>query len=205
MKDEVIPFLTAIARAGTSPFASALPVMNGTPRDSPWSPRAPEPPAPAIDAAELAALRDAAMAEGRTAGLRETNAMREKLAGLIAAAEEAKTTRASELVELVAGAAAAVVETYLMEADRAALFRPAIASWISGGSDGTIAVNPRDVAAMTEAVGDAAIPVVGDASVNAGDIQIRGTERELTLDWKTRLDELRIAIAAEIDSARAVQ
>ncbi|MCX5742165.1 MAG: FliH/SctL family protein [Proteobacteria bacterium] len=190
---DIVPFLQAIAAATISPMGASLPTLGPRPV--------------VIDhVAENAAARQAAMVAGRDAGLQETAALRDTLTKLAAGCATAKDARAGELADLVAAAAITVIEAWLGTLESRERLAPVIRGWLEGeGGKAVASVHPSEVEAACEAVGDAAITVVGDDTVNPGDIRIRGGERDLTHAWRNRLDDLRSAITAELASARELQ
>ncbi|HEV7556256.1 MAG TPA: FliH/SctL family protein [Kofleriaceae bacterium] len=199
MADDIQPFLTSLTTA-TRTFAQALPVLATPVAGSPWGPQTSET-TPAID---VEAIRTKAIDEGRAIGKRELDAQRAKLAAMIAALDNDRDGESARIAELVASAAAAVVEAWLEGTDRPTQFAPIVRGWLNktGDGDGAIArVNPADVAAMRAAVGDAMIAVEPDPSVQPGDVRVRGPMLDLTHSWSNRLDELKDAIATAMRSA----
>jgi flagellar biosynthesis/type III secretory pathway protein FliH len=197
--DDIQPFLTSLTTA-TRTFAQALPVLATPVAGSPWGPQTSET-TPAID---VEAIRTKAIDEGRAIGKRELDAQRAKLAAMIAALDNDRDGESARIAELVASAAAAVVEAWLEGTDRPTQFAPIVRGWLNktGDGDGAIArVNPADVAAMRAAVGDAMIAVEPDPSVQPGDVRVRGPMLDLTHSWSNRLDELKDAIATAMRSA----
>ncbi len=202
-----VPFLTA-SPAPQRSFASALPV-HGTPEvTSPWTPKPLAIATPAVaprDEAELAAARAAAIEAGREAGHAETEELRANLARLIAGIAAARADRTTELAELVADAAIAVIGAWLDHgiSERRELFTQLVRGWLQRTGDGggaTAQVHPGDVAAMREAIGDALIAVEPDAKLRPGDVSIRGADLEITHRWQDRLGDLRDAIAAAAEA-----
>jgi len=190
---DIVPFLAAIAAQQVTTRPMLLPSM--------------DPVLAGPDPGALEAERAAAIAAGREAGLRETAALRAKLAGLVEAMRTTREAKATELAELVATAATSVIEAYLGTIPRADMFAPVIRGWLAGDASaaGTVTVHPSDIDATRAAIGDAPLVVVGDATVKAGDIAVASPTRELTIAWQTRLDELRSAITAELAAAHALQ
>ncbi len=217
---EVVPFMAAViaADARTRPFAAALPVSATRAARSPWTVDEASPTPAALTAqststalelaAELAKLRADAVAAGRAEGLREVERSRAKLAALADALVRTQSARDAHAAEVISGAAIAVIEAWLGRAITGAeRFAPIVSGWLAaGGGDGAIArVNPADVAAMREAVGEAPIEVAADAAITAGDVRITVGARELHHVWSERLGELREAIAASVMDAGATR
>ncbi len=204
MSEDLVPFLVAI---GHKPIVQdlSLPSVDDPRAPSPWSPRAPEV-QPVVD---VATIRREAAEAGRAEGLRETGELRARLAALVEAMTAARAVTVTEVAELAAGAAGAVVEAWLGTTDHAVLFAPLVHDWCaapSGSVGGTTAtVHPSDADAMRVAIGDAAITVVTDPTVISGDVRVRGGEHELVVGWRTRISELRDAVACAIVAARDVQ
>jgi flagellar biosynthesis/type III secretory pathway protein FliH len=202
MTKDVQPFFP-VAATPTRSLGAALPPI-GTPAvTSPWSPRmvAPIAEEPSADqVAELAALRDEARAQGRAEGMAETAALRERLTGALARLAMPADEVVAPAAELIAEVATCVIETWLGHADRSALFAPLVRSWLerSPAVPAAARVHPDDAAALTQAIGDAPLAVVPDPRLARGALEIRGATLELSHDWRTRLDELRIAIAAAL-------
>jgi flagellar biosynthesis/type III secretory pathway protein FliH len=203
MTESIMPFLTAIA-AATRPLGAALPALETPPATSPWTPRPePAPAAPTAPSAPLIdvdALRAEACEAGRAEGLRETEALRARLAQLADALEAAKAALTAPAADLIAEAAIAVIAAWTETADRRELFAPIIRAWIERcQAPSTARVHPSDAEAMRAVIGDAAILVEPDASVERGGVHLRAATLELTHTWETRLRELREAIAAELE------
>jgi len=160
--------------------------------------------APAVaPQADHAAAREAAVAEGRAAGERETEELRGRLAAAIAACERAAATRSDRQAEQLAAAAIAVVEAWLGRAPAADRFTPVIRGWLAATPAGTAAIayaNPADAVAVRAAVGDAALTVVDDPRVALGDLRVASTALEIDHRWDAKLAELRDAIATELSS-----
>lgn len=207
---DVQPFFPiASSPSPARPLGAALPALVTPAVTSPWSPRpvAPAgagpagPVAPSPDElAAIAATRDEARAEGRAEGLAETAALRERLAAVLAGLSVPADQVAAPAAELVAEVATCVIETWLGHADPRALFAPIVQSWLarSPSQPATARVNPADAAAFTAAIGDAAITVTADPALAPGALELASPTLELSHDWRTRLDELRTAIAAAL-------
>ncbi len=210
---DIVPFLAAIARQATpQPFASAVKTIVTPATPSPWLPGAqgaspasvtaqPE----AVSAAEIeaiqAAAREAGRQQGIAEGLLETAALRARLTGLCAAMAASSGHAIDATSELVADAATAVMAAWVEKVDRKELFAPLVRSWLAASQAPAAAhVHPMDVGAMTAAIGDAPMTVVGDVGVAAGDVVIRGATLELAHAWEPRLRELRDGIAAALDN-----
>jgi hypothetical protein len=200
--NELTAFLTATSTP-TRPFAAALPVHGMPEATSPWTPKplatAPAS-APSVDLAAIEAARTKATEEGRAAGLAETAELRAHLAALIAGVEAARVGHATKLADLVADASIAVIGAWLDHGvtERRELFAPIVRGWLQKTGDGggaTAHVNPSEVAAMREAIGDALIAVEADAKTLPGDVRIAGADLEITHRWQDRLGDLRDAIA----------
>lgn len=197
------PFLATIAQP-TRPLGDALPSLPTAPVVSPWLPRAEATNGPAgPDPAELAAqaaARDAAIADGRAAGLAETAALREQLARLCNALDAAIAGVAGPTAELVGELATCVVESWVGHTHRSALFAPVVASWLAQPGDpaAVARVHPDDEAAIIAAIDDAPIRVVADPAAAPGSLAISGGARELNHAWPDRLPELRTAIVAAL-------
>jgi flagellar biosynthesis/type III secretory pathway protein FliH len=201
---DVRPFFLT-APSPTRALGAVLPALVTPPVTSPWSPRAADPVAAAAgpspdEAAAIATLREDARAEGRAEGLAETAAMREELTALIAGLRAPAGEIVAPAAELVAEVAAVVIETWLGHADKSALFAPIVQSWLarSPSQPATARVNPADAAVLAAAIGDAPITVAPDPAMAPGALEIMSPTLELAHDWRTRLDELRTAIAAAL-------
>ena len=206
MTKDVRPFFpTALSPSPTRALGAMLPALVTPPVTSPWSPRAVEPVAAAAgpspdEAAAIAALREAARAEGRAEGLAETAALRDELTALIAGLRAPAGEIVAPAAELVAEVASVVIETWLGHADKTALFAPIVQSWLarSPSQPATARVNPAEAAALAAAIGGAPLTVAPDPAMAPGALEITSPTLELTHDWRTRLDELRTAIAAAL-------
>jgi flagellar biosynthesis/type III secretory pathway protein FliH len=197
--DDIRPFLTSLATP-TRSFAQALPVHATTVAGSPWSPQSTS----GSVAIDVEAIRAKAIEDGRAIGQRELDAQRAKLAAVITALGKDREGESARIAELVAGAAAAVVEAWLEGTDRPTQFSPIVRGWLNktGDGGGAIArVNPADVSAMRAAVGDAMIAVEADPSIQPGDVRVRGPMLDLTHSWSDRLAELKNAIATALRSS----
>lgn len=198
MADDIRPFLSSLpGTAAPRPFAAALPVQAVPSGQSPWNPNPTQ-----AQVAEVEALKAKALTDGRAAGQRELDNQRKKLEALIGMIQGERDADATKLAELVANAAATVIEAWLDEtSDRAKLFAPIVKAWLlkTGSGEGSIAkVAPSDVAAMRAAVGDAMIAVEADPKIPPGDVQLRGEVLDITHSWADRLDELKAAIATSM-------
>lgn len=196
---DVLPLL-AVIRAPVRGLAATLPQVASEPATSPWSPK-PEPAAapPPVDAD---AIREAARREGREEGLRETEALRARLAEVLGALEQAQQLVVPPTCERIADAAACVVDAWFAGADRRELFTPIIAGWLAtgAGANATVRVHPDEVGAMVAAVDEAPLAVVGDPRLARGEVRIRGGALELTHAFEARLPELRTAILAALEA-----
>lgn len=193
-----VPFLTAIAANNpTKPFAQTLAVIPTAMPVTPWTPA----PTPAVEVApqpkiDVAAIRDAAIAEGlaqgRAQGLAEGQELRTQLARLVDAMNTASQNAATLASAQIAEAATTVIAAWLGNAPTLA---PIVAAWVAKTSEPTTArVNPADV----DALQDTGITAVADASIARGDIQLRSASYELNHTWSERLAELRAAIQAQV-------
>lgn len=199
MKD-VLPFLSTLPGAApVASFVSALPVAHPPGGPSPWSPTPPAA-APAVD---TAALRAEACARGREEGLRETQALRDRLqraiAELEAATAEVRTVRAEQIAE----AATTVIDAWSGSAGGAARLVPVVRAWQERMTEpATLTVHPAHADALREAIGDAPLTVVADPTLPQDALRIRSATRELDHHWDQRLAELRAAIvhAMEVTS-----
>jgi flagellar biosynthesis/type III secretory pathway protein FliH len=201
-RSDVVPFLTAVAAANSKPLQAALPQIQTASAPSPWSPQpTPVAPAPVVETPQIdvAAITAQAMEDGRAEGFRETEALRAKLIQMIDELDRARQSFATPATELVADAAATIVEAWVGASDRKALFAPIVAAWIASGSKGATArCHPSDVETLRAAIGEAAITVTEDPSLPPGDIAIADATRELAQAWEPRLRELREAIAGAL-------
>lgn len=175
---------------------------------SPWAP-APPPKRgaePVVDLrSALEAARADAVAQGYAEGLAETEALRQRLADTLAALEIARGHQAADLAAMVAELSAAVIEAWLAAVPAVDRLRPIVAGWLrDAATPATAHVHPHDADAMRAAVGDAAIEVVGDPAVAAGDAVISGAVFELRVEWRERMAELRELIAAAISAGEDV-
>ena len=193
--DDIRPFLATLqGSSALRPFAQALPVHAVPAGQSPWNPQP-----TAVPQVDVEAITAKAIADGRAAGQRELDNQRKKLDALITMVQGEREADAKRIAELVANAAATVIEAWLDEtSDRASLFAPLVKSWLvkTGTGEGSTArVHPGDVVAMRAAVGDAMIAVEADPTMQPGDVQLRGEILDITHSWAERLDELKAAIA----------
>jgi hypothetical protein len=206
MTKDVRPFLVSVA-SPTRPLGAALPRMVTPEVTSPWTPRGAEiaatVAAPAPSEAEIAAIYEDARERGRADGLAETAALRDRLTAAIAALAAATAQVAAPAAELIAELASCVIEAWTANAAPGELFAPLVRSWAerSAGQPATARVHPDGVAALTEAIGDAAITVVADPALAAGAVEIRGATLELCHDWQARLPDLRTQIAGALTGA----
>ena len=189
--------LFATLPTGTRSFAASLPQAPMSDSTSPWSPR----PEVRDDRSAVAVLeREQAIAAGRAEGLRETEALRARLAKLVVELEGQRTVQHASFAEAIADAATTVLDAWLGATDRTAQFIPIVRGWIdASGAKATAHVNPADVPAMIAAIGDAAITVEADPQVAPGDVRIRGEALDTTHTWRERLRELRDAIATALE------
>lgn len=194
-----VPFLTAIAaNNATKPFAQTLTVIPTTVPVTPWTP-APTPAPVVVEAPQIdvAAIRDAAIAEGlaqgRAQGLAEGEQLRTQLARLVDAMNTATQNTATLAGEQIAEAATTVISAWLGATPSLA---PIIAAWTAKTSEpATARVNPADVEKLSL---PSNIVVVADPAIASGDIALRSASHELTHSWSERLAELRAAIAAQV-------
>ncbi len=199
---DILPFLATLAPStGVRSFASAVPRVDVPAGGaSPWAPPPPpvvEPEEPPID---FAALRDEALEQGRAEGLRETAALREQLARLVSALADAETLASTMRANLIADAAATVVDAWLGASGSADKLLPVIRAWEARSSDPAKAhVHPSEVEALREAIGETDLEIVADASLAPGTLKLRSAAHELTHDWQGRLSELRDAIAHALE------
>lgn len=203
---DIKPFLATLATptgGGARPLNAALPVQQVPVGTSPWTPRVevaalPAQAAPSID---VDAIRAEAIAAGREEGLRETAQLRGKLKILVDALTAARDGLTSPAADLIADAATAVVAAWTERGDRRELFTPVVRNWIARcQGEATAQVHPSDVEAMREAIGNAAIAVVGDDTIPRGGCKIRGASLEVSHAWEPRLRELREAIATALEA-----
>lgn len=199
---DILPFLATLApSSGVRSLASAVPRVDvpGT-GTSPWAPRpqvVEEPEEPPID---FAALRDEAIEQGRAEGLRETAALREQLGRLVSALADAEVLASTTRADLIADAAATVVDAWLGAPGSADKLLPVIRAWEARSTEPAKAlVHPSEVDALREAIGESDLEIVADASIAAGTLKLRSAAHELTHDWQGRLNELRDAIAHALE------
>ena len=183
------------------------------PVTSPWLPRneaepaaaaaaAPGPVGPSV--AELTAMFDEARDQGRAEGLAETAALRDRLTRALDELAAARAQLIAPAAELVTEVASCVIEAWLESSQRSELFAPIVRGWItrSAGRPATARVHPDDVAALTEAIGDAIgdaqLTIVPDPTLAPGTLEIANPTLELSHDWRARLPDLRTAIAGAI-------
>lgn len=201
-RSDVVPFLAAVAAASSKPLQAALPQILTAAATSPWSPQptpAAPPPVVEVPQIDVAAITAQALEDGRAEGFRETEALRAKLIQMIDELDRARQSFAMPATELVADAAATIVEAWVGVADRKELFAPVVAAWLASGSKGATArCHPADVDTLRAAIGDAAIEVTADPSLPPGDIAIADATRELAQAWEPRLRELRDAVAGAL-------
>lgn len=204
MTKDLRPFLVSVATP-TRPLGAALPTLATPPVTSPWTPKPvdTEPVVAPPSEAEIAEIIEAGRARGRDEGLAETAALRARLAGLVVELATARAAIIPPAVELVAEVVTCVIEAWTEHAGGDDRFAPLIRAWVeqASGQPATLRVHPGDVAAVTEAVGDAAIAVEADPALAPGAVAIRGAALELNHDWRTRLPDLRTAVAGALTSA----
>ncbi len=200
---EIRPFLsTLVSATPVRSFTSVLPVSVVPVGTSPWSPQPSTlvpvaAPQPQID---VAAIKADAIVEGRAEGMRQTEQLRATLQqmidGLAAAHAEASAMRAN----LIADAAATVVDAWLGGTGSVDRFLPVVRAWQARGSVASTAhVHPSEADALRTAIGESTLSVVADAAMPAGSLQLRGPAHELTHRWESRLAELREAIVLAIE------
>lgn len=215
MKPPAVPFGDALQATTTTPhttaFGLALPHIDTEPAISPWTPRRDdglaardaELAAQAARADELAELRSRARDDGLAAGLAETALLREQLARVVAAVEQARREAVELAAPRVAELAAAVVEGWLAATDARALIEPIVNAWLREANHAAVAsCHPATAPALREAIGDAAVTVEEDSSLAPNDVIIRGADRGLDHRWAARLGELRSAIVGELMTRR---
>jgi len=192
---EIRPFLATVASPSRA-LGAVLPRIATPEVTSPWTPRAEAPVAAAPSEDELAAIYEDARARGHADGRAETAALRDRLTAALAAVAAAHAAIAAPAAELIAEIAGCIVEAWTQCADRTAMFAPLVRGWAlqSSGQPATARVHPDDVAALTEAVADAPITIVGDPAIARGALELHGAALELRHDWTTRLPDLRTAI-----------
>jgi flagellar biosynthesis/type III secretory pathway protein FliH len=206
MTKDIRPLLTSVA-SPTRPLGAALPRLATPEVTSPWTPRTAEAaaaaaiPAPTED--EIAEIYEDARERGRTDGLAETGALRDRLTTALAALATARAQIAAPAAELITEIASCVIEAWTANAAPGELFAPLVRSWAerSAGQPATARVHPDGAAALIEAIGDAPITVVADPALAAGAVEIRGATLELCHDWQARLPDLRTAIAGALTGA----
>ena len=196
MKD-VQPFLSTVA-SPTRPLDAALRAIPTVESTSPWSPKPPAAPAaPAAPVIDVEAIKKEAIEAGRAEGLKETEALRAQLAKAVEQLTAARDGFTKPAVELIADAAATVVEAWTQTADKRALFAPLVAGWVSKGP-ATATCHPDDAASLLEMIGEREIKVATDSTIARGDLRIADEARELSHSWSSRIGELRVAIAAAL-------
>lgn len=199
---DVLPFLATLApSAGVRPITSALPQVQVQTGTSPWSPKPPPiSEAPAEPPIDFDALRDEAIEAGRAEGLRETAALRARLQQLVTALAEAEAEASQTRANLIADAAATVVDAWIGASGSAAKLAPIVRAWENRSDDpAAVHVHPSEVEGLREAIGESPVTVVGDAAQRPGTLQLRSAAHELTHDWERRLAELRDAIVHALE------
>jgi flagellar biosynthesis/type III secretory pathway protein FliH len=205
---ELRPFLATVP-SPTRSLGAALPALDTPPVTSPWTPRVPEapaaePPPAGSSPAELAAIRDeahsAGLAEGRTAGLAETAALRARLAALLDQLDAARVAIVPPAAEAIAEIATCVVESWIGNVYPGLVFAPIVQRWLAHAADQptTARVHPGDAAALAEAVGNAPIAITRDREIAPGAVALSSASRELVHDWRARLPDLRTAIVTAL-------
>lgn len=217
MTGDVHPFFPAAAAPSpTRSLGAALPALVTPAVTSPWSPRpvapagggSPGPAAPSPDElAAIAAIQDEARAQGRAEGLAETAALRERLAAVLAGLSVPADQVVAPAADLVAEVATCVIEAWLGTADPRALFAPIVQGWLARAPSqpAKARVNPADAPAFAAAIGDAPITIVPDPALAPGALELASPTLELSHDWRTRLDELRTAIAGALTEDAAAE
>jgi len=194
--------------ASIRPLGAVLPSHATPPPISPWSPRAEAPPIAAPLAgpseAELSAAFEDAREHGRAQGRAETAELRAQLAGLVDELAAARAAVAAPAGELIAEIASCVIEAWTQSEDRGAMLAPIVHGWSHKAPDqpATARVHPGDVSALAAAIGDIPLAIAGDPELAPGAIEITSPTLELRHDWRTRLAELRTAIAGAIEGAQ---
>jgi hypothetical protein len=198
---DIRPFLSTLApQPGVRPFTSALPVSVVPVGTSPWSPRPTAPTEPAQPAIDVAAIRAEAEEQGRDEGLRETEVLRAKLAQMIGALAAAQAEATAMHANLIADAAATVVDAWLGSTGSADKFLPLVRAWQARSADpATAHVHPSEADTLRAAIGESTLTVVADATIPVGTLQLRGPAHELTHSWERRLSELREAITLALE------
>ncbi len=197
------PFLSTV-ESPISPLGAALATIDVPAAVSPWTPQPPQPPReiepPAqVDVAQLEAdARDRGLAQG----LGETAALRARLTELIVELEARRDEVIGPTAELIADAATCVITGWIASVDPRELFIPLVRGWLARASGTTsVRVHPGDVAAITAAIGDAAITVIADDTLVAGEARFRSGALELLHSWDDRLREIRAALTIAADGA----
>jgi flagellar biosynthesis/type III secretory pathway protein FliH len=211
-RDDIRPFLPIVA-SPTRPLGAALHNVVTAPVTSPWLPRneaepaaagaaTPGPVGPSV--AELTAMFDEARDQGRAEGLAETAELRARLTRVLDELAAARAQLLAPAAELVTDVASCVIEAWLESSKRSELFAPIVRGWIarSAGQPATARVHPDDVAALTEAIGDAIgdaqLTIAPDPAMAPGTLEIANPTLELSHDWRARLPDLRTAIAGAL-------
>jgi flagellar biosynthesis/type III secretory pathway protein FliH len=201
---DIRPFLP-LASAPTRALGAVLPALETPATTSPWLPGSAEGTAAAASApapapADVAAIYEDARARGHADGLAETAALRARLTDLLAELAATRAAIAAPAAELIAEIAACVVETWTENAERSALFAPLVRGWIAQApaQPATARVHPDGAGALAAAIGDAPLAILPDPELAPGALEIRGATLELAHDWRRRIADLRVAIAAAL-------
>jgi flagellar biosynthesis/type III secretory pathway protein FliH len=202
--------LFAVLADNARPLATALTAQPTPAIASPWLPQSGAKAAAdaadlAVRANELAAMRAAAIAEGRAEGLRETEALRATLTQLAGEVAAARERRLANITEAIAECAIAAIEGWIVTAPKQELFAPIVRAWLdrAGSVDAIARVHPGGVAALEAAIAETPIKVEADPSLAPGDLKIRGESLDTTHLWSERLRELRDAIATALEQEPA--
>lgn len=160
----------------------------------------------APDPAALAAAR----AEGRAEARAELHAECERLAKLCASLRSLQRRSLDWLAAAALEVSQVVIEAWLegSNEDRRARLRPVLERWVQTiGADAiaTAHVARADLEAWRELIGELPIALQVDASLEAGDVRLRGERSMIELHWRERLGELRGELLAALPPMPTVE
>lgn len=201
-------------------LADALP-RQATPPTASWLVRevapvvvAPPPPPPcpacaerAAGDAELRARIARAEEDGRAEGLRETEALRARLAAVVAALERAQAAQAGAAAEAIVEVALAVCAELAPAA--AGLDKSGVAALIAevvgaaGGQPITLKANPDDAAELGADLPEA-VRLEADPALAPGEIRAHGARLVIDASWAVRLAALHEPLVALLRGRREV-
>lgn len=196
----------ALPRQATAPVTSwlvreAAPAAGPAPAPTPCAACA----ARAADDAELRARLARAEEDGRAEGLRETAALRARLAEVVAALERVQATQATAAAEAIVDVALAVCGVLAPAA--AALDKSGVAALMTevvgaaGGQAITLKAHPDDAAELGADLPEA-VRLEADPTLAPGEIRAQGARLMIDARWAVRLAALHEPLVALLRAPR---